>query len=526
MAFKERINPKTKKKEYKYRYYFYKDGKKRDSDTGWFSSKKEAQLEGERLKAEKEQAETDIVIQRRNKLLKTAFDEFIEEYRAQATRETTENTCTANSIWRRANTIKAKYFPLSIQKTKTKDITASTFRDWLIVINDYDLSGAYIRSLKSTLSTFNRYLRDNSYYVDKNLDIDIDVALQKIKLKPKNYKNRELLGERRILTVSEIEMVCDYFYDKGIEVFKNFYFYTLFYVLFYSGIRVEEIIALQWKHIDLRPQKKEIQIQNAINQRELRANVYERIKRGIYSTKNRTSKRRIPIFEFYYDLLIDYKNSYKYEFNLSLEEIEECFVFPKLNRHNPHEYQDTDRLTLALKEALTNLKLQTTDCQMLRHSCATFLVLPEPEGLGFDEQKVIDYFGHTDTQMLKTIYAKINEEQKLKRMKQTFSGVYKPEIENEQTIENNTQSRLIERIKGDNEKAETKRKERICLQIDTAIKRKQEKYGYLAKDKKYIDYFLSKYPDKKNSICFVEEEQEQLKILYKAKCIVAVILHF
>ena len=57
MAFKERINPKTKKKEYKYRYYFYKDGKKRDSDTGWFSSKREAQLEGERLKAKKEQDE-------------------------------------------------------------------------------------------------------------------------------------------------------------------------------------------------------------------------------------------------------------------------------------------------------------------------------------------------------------------------------------------------------------------------------------------------------------------------------------
>ena len=32
MAYKERINPKTGKKEYKVRYYFMKEGKKRDSE--------------------------------------------------------------------------------------------------------------------------------------------------------------------------------------------------------------------------------------------------------------------------------------------------------------------------------------------------------------------------------------------------------------------------------------------------------------------------------------------------------------
>lgn len=36
MAYKTRINPKTGKTEYKVRYYFMADGKKRDSETGWF----------------------------------------------------------------------------------------------------------------------------------------------------------------------------------------------------------------------------------------------------------------------------------------------------------------------------------------------------------------------------------------------------------------------------------------------------------------------------------------------------------
>lgn len=501
-AFKERVNPKTGKTEYKFRYYFYKDGKKRDSDTGWFPSKREAQREGERLKEEKEANERDSILQRRDKLLKTAFDEFIDYYESLATRETTENTCTDSSFWRRAKTIREKYFPVFIQKVKTQNITASVFRDWLQHINSFDISGAYIRSLKATLNKFNKWLRDNGYYVDKNLDLDIDIALQRTTLKPKSYKNREKLGERKILTVSEIERVCDYFYDKGIDEFKNFYFYTLFYVLFYSGMRIEELIALQWKFI----KGKYIYIENAINERELRSNVYNRIEKGIYHTKNQTSQRVIPIFNFYYELLLDYKDSFKYEYNLSNEELEECFVFPLLKGHNPHHYQAGDRLTIVLQKALKELGIEKTDCQMLRHSCATFLVLPFPEGLGYDEEKIIDYFGHTDTEMLKDVYARISKEQKARRMQNTFSEYFTPENSVEQSETNNTQIRLIERMKGENPKAKKKRSERIYKQINKAIEQKRNSYYYLKKDKGIISNYISENPEEGKKITFIEDD--------------------
>ena len=71
-----------------------------------------------------------------------------------------------------------------------------------------------MRSLKSTLTYFNKWVRDNNYYADDNLDIDIDIALQRTTIKKRNYKNRQILGERNVLTVSEIEMICNYFYDK------------------------------------------------------------------------------------------------------------------------------------------------------------------------------------------------------------------------------------------------------------------------------------------------------------------------
>ena len=502
MAIKERINPKTGNKEYKCRYYYYKDGKKRDSETGWFNTKREAELQAERLKDEKELAEKDAYIQRSNKLLRTAFNEFIDEYEELANRDTTDNTCTEVSHWRRAKTIKSKYFPAHIQNLKVSQINPNVFREWLMAINDNDLAGRYIRSLKATLNRFNRWLRDNGYYADKNLDLDIEIALERTSIKPKDYKNREKLGERKVLSISEIEQVCDYFYDKGIEEFKNFYYYTLYYVLFYSGMRVEELIALQWKFII----GKEIYIENAINEREKRSNVYNRISKGIYHTKNQTSKRVIPIFNFYYELLVDYKNAFKYEFNLSQKEIEECFVFPKLNNHNPYEYQNRQRLTVVLQEALEQLNLGKTDCQMLRHSCATFLVLPYPEGLGYEENEIIDYFGHTDTEMLKNIYAKITKEQKSKRLQKTFSDYFTPDINFQQTDGNNTQTRLIERMKGDNPKAEEKRKDRIFKQINKAIERNQQKYGYLKKDKYIIESYIERYPDESELITFIEEE--------------------
>lgn len=501
MAFRERINRKTGKIEYAYRYYYLKNGKKVDSNTGWFSTKLEAKRVGENLKLQKETAEKDIAFQRQNKLVKTAFNEFIDAYEDLANRDTTDNTCTDASFWRRAKTIRENYFPSHIQKTKVGKITPSLFRDWLLFINERDLSGAYVRTLKATLSKFNKWLRDNSYYEDKNLDLDIDVALQRTTIKPKAYKNREKLGKRKVLSPIEVERVCTYFYEKGIEEFKNFYFYTLYYVLFFSGMRVEELIALQWKFI----KDKKIYIENAINEREKKSNVYNRINSGIYHTKNSTSKRIIPIFDFYYDLLLDYKDAYKYEFNLNYKEMENCFVFPKLKNHNPYEYQVADRLTIVLQGALSELGIGNSDCQMLRHSCATFLVLPHPDGLGFEEQKVIDYFGHSDTMMLKDVYAKITNEQKAKRLQNTFNSFYTPDVNEEVIDDDKSKIRLIERMKGNNPDADLLRSERIHRQILRAIKQKQKKYGYLARHKAYIDSFILQYPEEAKMIIFVEE---------------------
>lgn len=145
---------------------------------------------------------------------------------------------------------------------------------------------------------------------------------------------------------------------------------------------------------------------------------------------------------------------------------------------------------------------------MFRHSCAYFLILPPPNGLGYTEEKVKDYFGHTDTKMLQSVYARLNTVQKANRMRDTFSDIFTPIDTDDKTKEERAKQELIQRIRGDNKKAEIARMLRIFAQIDKLIKDGRKEYYYMPKDKSIID----KYKEKKEKehkevlINFIEEK--------------------
>jgi integrase len=138
-------------------------------------------------------------------------------------------------------------------------------------------------------------------------------------------------------------------------------------------MRVEELTGLQWKFIDLREGHRTISIRNAISSIERQEHALERVRKGLYKTKNPTSVRTIPIFDFYYELLIDYKESFMYEYGLNKKQIEECFVFPNLKWNDPYKYMRGDKILNELKKVVAELNLPKTDLQMFRHSCATWL---------------------------------------------------------------------------------------------------------------------------------------------------------
>ena len=491
MAYKTRVNPKTGKTEYKVRYYFMREGKKRDSETGWFNSLEKAEKEAKKQKEIKEKEDRNNVVKRRDKKLITAYEEFINHLEEEAKKELT------NTDIKELNMAKAIYnnhMPDEVKETRIKDLSIYTWRSWLSFINSKDeIGGGYIRLCRVNLCKFNVWLSQKGYYIDEYQEESFDLGIRKTKIKNAMANNKERKGERTILSILDIEEITKYYTTKeyGLGDFKNFYFYTLFYVLFYSGIRVEELTGLQWKFIDLREGHRTIQIRNAISKVERRGHALERVRKGQYRTKNPTSVRTIPIFDFYYDLLKDYKESFRYEFNVSKEEIEECFVFPSVRSGNPYLCLNSNKILEELHRALNALNMPKTDLQMFRHSCATFLVLPPPDGLGYSEEKVKDYFGHQDTSMLNKVYARLTEIQKSDRMRHTFSDIYSPEDIDERTIEERMKEEMLKRICGNNENEKAIAREvRILNQIKKSYLKGKKVYYYLKKDIKIVEKFI------------------------------------
>lgn len=510
MAIKERINPKTKKKEYKVRYYFMADGKKRDSETGWFSTKEKAEREAKLLKERKEKEDRNKVLERRDKKLITVYEEYLQYLKKEADKNISN---TDKSIYRCGTAIYSKHFPLELQNMKINELSVFNFKSWLSYINaKEELSGGCIREYKKLLIKFNIWLSHNNYYIDENLEEMIDIGLRRVKIKAKTVGNREAKGERNIVDIIDFRKITYYYYKKGIEEFRNFYYYTLFYIFFFSGLRVEEVCGLQWKFIDLRDSQRTISVRNTISRNENKIKALERVAEGNYRTKNNSSVRILPIFNFYYELLLDYKQSYKYKFNLSNEEIEECFVFPNICKNDPHLFFYSGTILGELNRVCEEVGIKKTDLQMFRHSCAMFLILPPPNGLGFTEENVKDYFGHTDTSMLERVYAKLNTYQKSDRLKGTFNQIYTPSLTDDKTKEEALKLEMIERMSGDNEKAQKSRKIRIIKQIKKAIAEGREVYYYYPKDKdiieEYAEMVAKKYGKAEDRIAFIEENIE------------------
>ncbi|MBR0419442.1 MAG: tyrosine-type recombinase/integrase [Erysipelotrichaceae bacterium] len=477
MSYFVRKNPKTNQTEYKVRYS-WKDasGKKKDSKTGWFSSIEEAEAMAQKLKSSKQQQSMDNLQSQRDAKVETVYHKWLIELEERANRETTENTTTDKSYFNRARTIYTQYLPDAIRYIKVRDLTENDFRIWLNYLNSLNLSGKSVRNYKLLIIKFNQYLGNNGYYVDPELDMKIDTVLSRMRIKPKTTGERK---DRRVPTVEDIESICLFYQMLGLGDFKNFYWYTLWHTLFYSGLRISELIGLQWQFVDF--DNDTMDIRNSISERELKKNVHNRVKQEIYHTKNAKSERIIPIFAKYCQLLKDYKQAYKYHFHLTNKQIEKCYVFPLVltTKEDVNDYQKQKNVLRELNFVCKEMDVEKTDVQMMRHGCATWMVSDrEDGGLGFTEEQAKDYFGHTGDDMLREVYAKLNKKQRANRTITTFSSlmVDKPRKEKESVEKLKELTDLVLHPEENEELIDQARSSRIRDEVSQCIKNKQEKY--------------------------------------------------
>ena len=495
MAILTRVNPKTHNIEYRVRY-LWKDanGKRRDSKTGWFLTVEEAVDKVEELKLRRNLDSVSEYESRKDQKVIDVFSAWVYELEAKSERATTENTTSDRTYFKRAKTVKEKYMPEFIRNLRVRDLDEAKFRMWLNDLNNKELSGTTVRNYKMCIVKFNQYLGNNGYYSDPELDHRIDIGLARVPIKPKNAGERK----RRVPTVMDVENLVSYYQDMGLGEFKNFYWYTLWYTLFYSGLRISELIGLQWKFVDL--ERDTLDIRNSISEREFKNNVQNRVKQEIYHTKNSKSERIIPIFAKYSQLLADYRKSFKHHFEIDEKTLQNSFVFPLVlySKEDLNDYQKQKNILRELDRVCKIQGIEKTDVQMMRHGCATWLVMDrEDGGLGFSESQAKDYFGHTGDDLLRETYAKINKKQRARRTRTTFKSLMfdKPEEDPKEVSANKIYSDLVLHPEMKQENIDEARYLRIKAEIRECIKNKKKSYVFYDDDVAEIGHIILDYKE-------------------------------
>ena len=180
MSIEHRYNDKLKVDQYKARYR-WRDatGKIRCSKTGWFNSINEASRQASQLKKLKESDAQLKLSNKRSTYLYILFNNFITDQSEVADREDLGRHTTAFSIVYMGKAIIAKYLPEEVKYAKINEITPFIFRQWVNHINKSTLCGSTIAKYVQVLQKFNHWLADNGYYTDANLELNIELAINR-----------------------------------------------------------------------------------------------------------------------------------------------------------------------------------------------------------------------------------------------------------------------------------------------------------------------------------------------------------
>ena len=171
----------------------------------------------------------------------------------------------------------------------------------------------------------------------------------------------------------------------------NIMYYTAFNVLFYTGLRIGELLALTWGDIDFDNQtisiNKSLQVLNGVTY--------------ITSPKTRKSIRTITIFPNLVRILQDYKNA-------CYEPLNDSRLFPIAKSKVLRELRKK-----AKAQELPQIRLHD-----LRHSHASLLI-----ELGFSPLAIADRLGHESVQTTLNVYSHLypNKQDELAQKLQEIS---------------------------------------------------------------------------------------------------------
>lgn len=509
--YKIRINKKTKEKEYKKKFRFVDvNGNVKDTDTKWHLTVEECEDEAKRIIKFHAVGNTSSL---RKRTIKEALKEFVKEKKEIADMITKTKNTSAIAYYRDASSLYSNYLPgdIAIIKFQDEAIENYAFNNWMIYINNlacdkHKLSGSSVRRYKRILFKFVEYLKFKNY-IKTNTAIIIKGQINDVKLVSKSFGKRR---DRNFLRYGQFKEVTNFIKEKNIGSFKNFYWYSLINILFYTGMRVGELVALKFCDIDFNDDNGNgtISIIDLIPEHEKDKNVEMRERANYRQGKNDISDRKITMFASYREILKDYYESYKYHFKLSDKEMMDRYVFPNIgSRKNFLKHQRHKNILRKINKTIEDvnkskgLDIPKTDAQMFRHATAYFLAYD----IALQKEEIYGYFGHIDSTMIDTVYANATKGERMRKANNAMKDLINDSIDDYLKPKSTDIREIVKDSPETRKIKEESRNIREINQILIAISKGQKEYKYLPCYQKLIDRFAINNPIEASKIKFIME---------------------
>lgn len=278
---------------------------------------------------------------------------------------------------------------LEIYSTKVKEATLRNalsifYLHILPVFGNKKIHEIKVIECQNFAMTMSKFVRGKMFFNYAKRVMDFAYKMDLVKSNPfekvihPNYKKKK--KQLNYLEVEQANKLLDYFKD-------DLYWYTMFRLFIYSGLRRGELLALEWSDINFN--KKTIRVEKTLT-----IGLYNKV--ILNSTKTESSNRVINIdgltLHFLKKLKLKTKNK---------------LVFPSAKGTYQRLSNPQDRLDKACK----HLELDKIRVHDLRHTHASLLFAS-----GSNAKEVQERLGHSDIQTTMNIYTHVTKDKKEKSL--------------------------------------------------------------------------------------------------------------